>query len=174
MNETHLCPALCIRLAKCCFVQQSVLGLGVLFDPSAPFEVAASAVLITCPAEPWVSAGSRQWRGWCGHAQRSASLVLIPELFQLNSNRNLVLCSVCASSASVFGMVPNNGKALMSDFSDLCLFIYLFILSMVNLTICQLTIVTHHFWVLLCWKYPCQPSHRKIQRTPSFLGSWNT
>lgn len=87
MDETHLCPALCIRLAKCycCFMKQSVLGLGVLFDPTAPFEVAASAVLITCPADPWVNARSWQWRGWYGHAQRFASLVLIPELFQLTA-----------------------------------------------------------------------------------------
>lgn len=53
LNETHLCPILCIRLAKCyCFMQQNVLGLGVLSDPTAPFVVAASGVLITCPSEP--------------------------------------------------------------------------------------------------------------------------
>lgn len=58
-----------------------------------------------------------------------------PRALPTYSNRSLVLCSVCASSASVFGMVPNTGKAFMSDFSDLCLFIYLFILTIVNLTI---------------------------------------
>lgn len=50
-----------------------------------------------------------------------------PRALPTYSNSNLVLCSVRASSASEFGMVPHNGKALMSDFSDLCLFIYLFL-----------------------------------------------
>lgn len=56
---------------------------GCVVWPHCTFWGAASAVLITCPTEPWVNARSRQWRGWCGHAQRSTSLVQIPELFQL-------------------------------------------------------------------------------------------
>lgn len=50
-----------------------------------------------------------------------------PRALPTYCNRNLVLCSVGASSASVFGTVPNNENVLMSDFSGLCLFIYLFL-----------------------------------------------
>lgn len=67
-----------------------------------------------------------------------------PRALPTDCSRNLVLCSVCASSASVFGMVPNNEKALMSDFSDMW---FLFIYSYHG-ELDHLSVNHHHSWFL--------------------------
>lgn len=71
------------------------IGL-VVFGPSGSFCVAAGAVFITCPAEPWVSSRSSQCRGW---QEMYTCTCSAPPVY---SGTEICSCAVSAPSALGF------------------------------------------------------------------------